>query len=731
MAACPIRRYFAAFAVLFCLAAPSARAACGDGVIDVDEECDDGSQNGSTNSCCLDTCKLSGKSPDVIVGDLVGTTRHGNVGGITAYSIGTTSCNLGSCWLNWFSGTMEHPVIGQNMFRLKDGRFEQIGQSWLKHGFTALAGSVCSSSCNAPPNGQHLGVNCSDPYSSSLNGSQTRLGPKQDVDPDLGTFPYPDSRIGTTGNAIFKRLQVHDVDLDPALNAGALYFVEGQYVTHDDATAKNQENNASWRRVLVGGAPSYDLTLTGTTQREKLGIQAWKANDPTVVESIALVPGGTFAVSAKATYLGGGTWHYEYAVQNFTNQRAGQSFTVPIPAGTVITNVGFHDVDYHSGEPFSGTDWTPTVGSNSVSWATQTYAQNPNANALRWGTLYNFRFDANTGPGYVSSVVIGLFRPGSPASTSFVTVTPGPCVGLANGSGCSDDDACTQSDSCQSGVCAGSNPVVCSALDACHTVGTCDSATGACSNPPVADGFPCADGNACTQTDVCLSGACTGTNPVVCAALDACHDVGTCSTSTGICSNPPMPDGTACTDADACTRTDSCQSGVCAGADPVICSALDPCHDVGTCSPSTGVCSDPPKANGTGCNDANACTTGDACTDGVCAGVGDPLPQTVDDSVRASQGGGITTLTWTPAPDSTESSVLRGLLSGLPVGPGGGDEVCLASGIPNGTTTDSEDPLPDEAFWYLVRGTSVCGNGPYGDAVRDGVPEARSSATCP
>ena len=79
----------------------------------------------------------------------------------------------------------------------------------------------------------------------------------------------------------------------------------------------------------------------------------------------------------------------------------------------------------------------------------------------------------------------------------------------------------------------------------------------------------------------------TGASPVVCTALDQCHVVGTCNPTTGACSNPNKADGVACDDGDACTQTDTCQSGICSGSNPVVCTASDPCHVAGTCPPST------------------------------------------------------------------------------------------------------------------------------------------------
>jgi hypothetical protein len=86
---------------------------------------------------------------------------------------------------------------------------------------------------------------------------------------------------------------------------------------------------------------------------------------------------------------------------------------------------------------------------------------------------------------------------------------------------------------------------------------------------------------------------------------------------TGVCSDPARADGTACNDNNACTQTDTCQGGSCVG-NPVVCTASDQCHDAGTCNPMTGVCSDPAKADGTACSDNNACTQNDTCVAGVC-----------------------------------------------------------------------------------------------------------------
>jgi len=381
--------------------------------------------------------------PDVTVAFLPGIEKFGSVGGITGYAIATTSCNRGDENLPWFDST--NPVIAQNLYRLENGRFEQLGMSWVKHGFGALAGNQCGV-CQNPGTFDFLGPGCSDPYSTIGNGNQAGfdgiagLGPRSEINASTGFFPFPYAAQGQSGDAIYKRLQVRNDDLDPALHPDAQFFIEGHYVTPHDAAAGNQNNNMAFRPVLVGAFTDggYELSVTGTTTEAQPAIEAWAAADGGVEMDLVDVPNdGRLIVGASCTDNGDGTWHYEYAVYNMNSHRSGQAFVIPLPPRTTVTNTGFHHVTHHSGEPFDDSNWTLALTADAISWSTRTFAQNENANALRWGTLFNFRFDADVAPGAVDAT-LAIFRPGSPATMTVATCGPAAapaCVEDLDGTG--------------------------------------------------------------------------------------------------------------------------------------------------------------------------------------------------------------------------------------------------------------------------------------------------------
>lgn len=362
--------------------------------------------------------------PDVIVGDLQGLHHWGQVGGVQAYSVGTTSCNKGDAPLAWIAGNAHHPVIAQQLYRYENGRFEQLGSSWLKHGFLALQDNLCGYGCQPAPTSSQLGPGCSDPYSAFLNGNQN-LGPRSEVDPTTGTFPYPYLLDPPLADLTSRRLRVHADELDPAQHPNALYFVEGHYVAQDDALAGNHHNNASYRRVQVG--PSFELSLVPgqATVRERAAIEAWPLLDPDVLLTELIVDGGRFLLGARAEDLGNGLWQYEYALYNMNSHRGAGSFTVPVPVGVAAQGFGFRDVELHSGELQDSTDWGVTQGADHVSWETTPHAVDPQANALRWGTLYNFRMQAGAPPA-PALATLGLFRPGTPAAVVIQTLAPVP-----------------------------------------------------------------------------------------------------------------------------------------------------------------------------------------------------------------------------------------------------------------------------------------------------------------
>ena len=359
---------------------------------------------------------------DVAITELTDLWRWGAVGDVTAFNVGTEICNVGDEIIPWQASTSHHPAISNNMYRLMDGRFEQIGLSWVKHGYLSTNSPGCGN-CQDPGSGALLGIGCSDVYAAILNGDQSRLGPRADINSFTGVFPFPPTRDSGRGR-LDGRMQLHAADLDPALNAGARYFVEGRYIVPEDAQDGNGANNASHREVRVTGSSSFNLQFNGATQAQRPAIFAWRDADPSVQIHEVLVPGeGAFVLAHKVSDNGDGTWDYEYALYNHDSDRAANGFAVPLPNGTTLGQAGFHDIDYHSGEPQDGTDWGFAQRRGHAVWRTAGFAQNPNANALRWGTLYNFRFTADRAPG-PAVLTIGLFKPGTPKVVTVAAVGP-------------------------------------------------------------------------------------------------------------------------------------------------------------------------------------------------------------------------------------------------------------------------------------------------------------------
>jgi hypothetical protein len=408
--------------------------------------------------------------PDVIVGDLPEMAQYGRSGSFVGLGIGTTSCNNGDEPLHWFAlPNTDHPVIPQNFYRMSGGatnsdRFEQIGQSWLKHAFAAAEGNACSFGCNTNgcTTGSNLCAGCSDPYGSSLNASQTSIGSRAWVNPFTGSFPSgANNHGGHNHTGTSHRVTIATTDLDPAQNPGATYFAEAQYVTpHEYSWCQshpgecNMFNNASYRRFNVNGGPTnFTFSGVGSTIRMQPAIMAW---DGATVSQVEPDPGndGIWFMGYKVTNPSAGVWHYEYALYNENLDRGIQSFSVPLIPGVNVSNIGFHAPPQEPGwandgtqnnQGYSSTPWTVTQVSTSITWNTETFAQNQNANAIRWGTLYNFRFDADQPP-QAGNATVGFFKTGSPTivaiqapagaatptptptATATPTATPGPII---------------------------------------------------------------------------------------------------------------------------------------------------------------------------------------------------------------------------------------------------------------------------------------------------------------
>ncbi len=195
---------------------------------------------------------------------------------------------------------------------------------------------------------------------------------------------------------------------------------------------------------------------------------------------------------------------------------------------------------------------------------------------------------------------------------------------LKNQTPCSDDNACTQGDTCDGkGTCVSGTPFCdcltdsdCPDLDKepCNGIRYCDkvSAPYKCKDKPgsvMPEKAPCDDGTACTADDTCQGGVCTG-GKVSCEDSNPCTD-DACS-PTGGCVH--LANEATCTDGNSCTVGDGCGASKCIAGKPNSCDDGKACT-VDACDPTAGCMHanvDQP------CTDGDACTVGDTCKDGNC-----------------------------------------------------------------------------------------------------------------
>jgi hypothetical protein len=370
------------------------------------------------------------RGPDLVVAELDVLQQFGRSGDVIGAAMASTLCNQGDAPVDYRANPdPRHPFVTWNFYRLSGDRFEQIGQSWVQHLVFPLQANQCGFGCAPVADNTAIGPGCSDVSSASASAQQTGLGPRSEIDPWTGAFTFAGSHLATHAgghSSIDHRLQLRDADIDPAQNPGASYFAELRVVAHDDVY---HLNDAAWEPVAISGSPggTWVFSLAGASSRVGPAVKAWPgARFTTIPENP--VDDGRCVLAVKVTDIGGETWHYEYALQNFDLSRGVGSFSIPAGPDVAIMNAGFHAVASH-GEGFSNVPWTFARTSDRATWATDPFETDPRANVLRWGTTYNFWFDASAPPAE-STAVLGLHRPGTPSTHLGATLGPGqdPCV---------------------------------------------------------------------------------------------------------------------------------------------------------------------------------------------------------------------------------------------------------------------------------------------------------------
>ena len=128
---------------------------------------------------------------------------------------------------------------------------------------------------------------------------------------------------------------------------------------------------------------------------------------------------GRLQLAVSTTDLGGGLYHYEFALMNFDFDRQIGSFTVPLRPDITVSNVSFADADVDVVD-----DWTAWSRPYSITWSSTP------GNEMDWGTLYSLGFDADVAP-VETTASLGVFEAGAPSKIQIEGQGPAASLGVS------------------------------------------------------------------------------------------------------------------------------------------------------------------------------------------------------------------------------------------------------------------------------------------------------------
>lgn len=356
--------------------------------------------------------------PEIVAHDLPSFVGYASSNGERAFSAGAVWCNLGQAPAAWEGSSANHPISVLNLVRVENGVLRHLGASWASHQVCALQTAICAS-CTPAGSGcaPALGVGCSTSSTASSLGVQTQMSRRSDVNPSTGAFPFPFA-AGSPSGSLERRCRAAIADIDPALHPNAIYAFELVTIhpSEGDASAR-----CVTRRVTTASMLGTPLPQ-GPANEGSTAIDLWAALVPGVVVSETNAEGdGRVLVASAVTEIGRGLYRYDYAIENIDSHDAIESVRLALPPNATASDATWHAPAPHSGEPTSSTPWTIELSAREIAWAGERFVDNPNANALRWGTTASLSVVVNRPP---ASGSLSLTRFRSATTVALAAIVP-------------------------------------------------------------------------------------------------------------------------------------------------------------------------------------------------------------------------------------------------------------------------------------------------------------------